>query len=199
MYSYIHVCIVVYPYVLLMGVNVYICLLTCRLRARKEDKLITPQKKTGPENPPLKAVIVLMAAAAAAALLSRPAKDLRAGSISLSLWKPRGRGVAHQLLWPAIKNCHKLLFICGFYCRGMLRSVAALMHPVFESGGPQAQALSCSPSSALYAAHQTLFRLIQFSSRAWGLETGVTCCHKCTLPHIHNYRRTRREKTLPVA
>lgn len=85
MYSYIHVCIVVYPHVLLMGVNVYICLLTIRLRARKEDKLITPQKKTGPENLPLKAVIVLMAAAAAAALLSRPAKDLRAGSISLSL------------------------------------------------------------------------------------------------------------------
>lgn len=68
-----------------------ICLLTYRLRTRKEDKLITPQKKTGPENLPLKAVIVLMAAAAAAALLSRPAKDLRTGSISLSL-KASGEG-----------------------------------------------------------------------------------------------------------
>lgn len=47
---------------------------------------MTPQKKNGPENLPLKAVIALMGAAAAtAAVLSRPAKDLRTGSISPSL------------------------------------------------------------------------------------------------------------------
>lgn len=48
---------------------------------------MTPQKKTGPENLPLKAVIALMGAAAAAtvAVLSRPAKDARTGSVSLSL------------------------------------------------------------------------------------------------------------------
>lgn len=67
-----------------MGVNVDICLLAYQWRTRKEDKLITAQKKTGPENLPLKAVIALMAAAATAAVLSRPAKDLRTGSISLS-------------------------------------------------------------------------------------------------------------------
>lgn len=47
---------------------------------------MTPQKKTGLENLPLKAVIALMgAAAAAAAALSRPAKDPRTGSISFLL------------------------------------------------------------------------------------------------------------------
>lgn len=47
-------------------------------QSEKEDKLMMPQKKTGPENLPLKAVIALMAAAASAAtvaVLSRPAKD----------------------------------------------------------------------------------------------------------------------------
>lgn len=44
---------------------------------------MTPQKKTGPENLPLKAVIALMGVAAA--VLSRPAKDPRTGSISLFL------------------------------------------------------------------------------------------------------------------
>ncbi len=56
-----------------------------------------PQKKTGPENLPLKAVIALMGAAAAAAtaaVLSRPAKDPRTGSISLSL-KASGGGALH--------------------------------------------------------------------------------------------------------
>lgn len=50
-----------------------------------------PPKKTGPENLPLKAVIALMGAAATAAVLSRPAKDPRTGSISLSL-KASGEG-----------------------------------------------------------------------------------------------------------
>lgn len=46
---------------------------------------MTPQKKTGPENLPLKAVIALMGAAAATdAVLSRPAKDPRTGSVSHS-------------------------------------------------------------------------------------------------------------------
>lgn len=53
---------------------------------------MTLQKKTGPENLPLKAVIALMGAAAAAAaavaVLSRPAKDPRTGSIHLSLSFP---------------------------------------------------------------------------------------------------------------
>lgn len=54
-------------------------------RTRNEDKLMTPQKKTGPENLPLKAVIALMVAAAAtAAVLSGPAKDPRTGFISHS-------------------------------------------------------------------------------------------------------------------
>lgn len=57
-----------------------------------------PQKKSGTENLSLKAVIALLGAAAATAVvLSRLAKDLGTGSISLtlSLWKPWGRGVAH--------------------------------------------------------------------------------------------------------
>ena len=57
---------------------------------------MTPQKKTGPENLPLKAVIALRGAAAAAAAtaaaLSRPAKDPRTGFISLSLSESPGGG-----------------------------------------------------------------------------------------------------------
>lgn len=64
---------------LLLDVNVYICLLTHRQGTRKEDKLMTSQNKTGPENLPLKAVIALMGAAAT---LSRLAKDPRTGFIS---------------------------------------------------------------------------------------------------------------------
>ena len=78
---------------LLMVVNVCDCLLTYRCRARKEGKLMTSQKKTGPENLPLKAVIALMDAASAATafVLSRPAKDPRTGSISPSLKALEGR------------------------------------------------------------------------------------------------------------
>lgn len=64
---------------LLLDVNVYICLLTHRQGTRKEDKLMTSQNKTGPENLPLKAVIALMGAAAT---LSRLAKDPRTSFIS---------------------------------------------------------------------------------------------------------------------
>lgn len=68
----------------------YICLFTQQWRTKKEDKLIRLQKKTGPDNLPLKAVIALMAAAAA--LLSKLTKGLRTGSISLTYSKGLGGG-----------------------------------------------------------------------------------------------------------
>lgn len=43
------------------------CLRTYQQEERKQDKLMTPQKKIGSENLSLKAVIALMGAAAAAA------------------------------------------------------------------------------------------------------------------------------------
>lgn len=55
-----------------------------------------PQKKSGLENLPLKAVIALMGAAAVAAVLSRPAKDPRTASVSLFLSvKALGGGAYH--------------------------------------------------------------------------------------------------------
>lgn len=45
---------------------VYSCLRTYQQGERKQDKLMTPRKKIGPEKLSLKAVIALMAAAAVA-------------------------------------------------------------------------------------------------------------------------------------
>lgn len=76
------------------------------------------QKKTGPENLPLKAVIALMGAVAAtASVLSRLAKDPTTGFIAPSL---KALGEGHSTLAIVynvkcnVKNGHKLSFICGF-------------------------------------------------------------------------------------
>lgn len=94
-------------------------------------------------------------AAAAAALLSWPAKDLRTGSISLS---PKALGEGRNILAivATIRNCHKLSFMCGFCCRGMLHSITALMQPVFKSGSPQLQP-SAVPLQVLCMLHTRLY------------------------------------------
>lgn len=126
-------------------------------------------------------------AAAAAALLSRPAKDLRTGSISLSLTAlGEGRNIL-AIVAGDQKLSHAFVHVWFLLQRNVAQHHCAHAACLWIRRC-SVPALSCSPSSALYATHQALFRLIQFSSRAWGLEMSVTRCHKYTLPYAHHYR-----------
>lgn len=67
-------------------------------KRRGQTNNTSKEKKNGPENLPLKAVIALMAAAVAF-MLSRPAKDLRTGSSPLrSLYNPKPWGEGRSTL-----------------------------------------------------------------------------------------------------
>ena len=144
----------------MLGVSADVCLLTYQQGTRKEDKLMMLQKKIGPENLPLKAVIALMgtADAATAAVLSRPAKDPRTGSIS----KSPGGGAQHiSHCVQRSKTFTSTRLSVSFFC-GIMYCFAVLM-PLLSQSSYSAQTLSCFLSGAQYFTHHTLFGLVQFS------------------------------------
>lgn len=135
-------------------------------------------EKPVPENLPVKAVIALMAAAAAlrAAQAGRASQKCtphpQPPPVSLFLRKLSRERRSTSATVDGVRKHHPdfyphaQFFYFHFDFIFFLRD--AEVHPVFCVRLPLAPPPSCSPSSARHAAaaHQTLFRLIRFSSRA---------------------------------